>query len=133
MEATMTTDQNHSPRAARVPAPDGGPPRGLATAGRLPPHVRVMRRLSGRGLPPPVCDVGVERGIGVPAADGVPLITDHYVPLSGGPWPTLLVRWPVALLARLAAARRRAGLASRPRRQPGPDAAGRGRGLGFAL
>ena len=53
-----------------------------------------MRRLSGRGLPPPVCEVGVERGIAVPAADGVPLITDHYVPLAGGPWPTLLVRSP---------------------------------------
>lgn len=94
----MTTDQNNSPGAAGAAAPrrgpTQGPARGRVAAGRLPGHVRVMRRLSGRGLPRPVCDVGLERGIAVPAADGVPLITDHYVPLSGGPWPTLLVRSP---------------------------------------
>jgi hypothetical protein len=89
----MTTEQNNSRRAAGALAATRGPARSPA-AGRLPAHVRVMRRLSGRGLPRPVCDVGLERGIAVPAADGVPLITDHYVPLSGGPWPTLLVRSP---------------------------------------
>ena len=88
----MTTDQNES-RAARALAAAREPARGRA-AGRLPVHVRVMRKLSGRGLPRPVCEVGLERGIAVPAADGVPLITDHYVPLAGGPWPTLLVRSP---------------------------------------
>src|ERR1019366_3370296 len=62
--------------------------------GRLPRHVRVMLRLSGRGLPEPVCSVAVERGIGVPAGDGVTLLTDHYRPLIDGPRPTLLVRCP---------------------------------------
>ena len=64
------------------------------TAGRLPFHVRVMRRLSARGLPGPVCRVAVERRIEVPAADGVPLLTDHYVPLMEGPCPALLIRSP---------------------------------------
>jgi uncharacterized protein len=41
-----------------------------------------------------VCGVSVERGIEVPAGDGVMLLTDHYLPLAGGPWPTLLVRCP---------------------------------------
>ncbi|HEX5295025.1 MAG TPA: CocE/NonD family hydrolase [Streptosporangiaceae bacterium] len=89
----MTTDQNASPRTAGARPPGRTPAPGRGT-GRLPVHVRVMRRLSGRDLPGPVCDVGLERGIAVPAADGVPLITDHYVPLAGGPWPTLLVRSP---------------------------------------
>jgi putative CocE/NonD family hydrolase len=88
----MTTDQNESRAASALPA-GRDPARGRA-AGPLPRHVRLMRRLSGRGLPPAVCEVGVDRGIAVPAADGVPLITDHYVPLAGGPWPTLLVRSP---------------------------------------
>ena len=65
-----------------------------ATAGRLPFHVRVMRRLSARGLPDPVCRVAVQRRIEVPAVDGVPLLTDHYVPLADGPCPALLVRGP---------------------------------------
>ncbi|MHB1431743.1 MAG: CocE/NonD family hydrolase, partial [Streptosporangiaceae bacterium] len=53
-----------------------------------------MTRLSGRGLPGPVCQVAVERGIAVPAGDGVLLLTDHYVPLTREPAPTLLVRSP---------------------------------------
>ncbi len=64
------------------------------TAGRLPFHVRAMRRLSARGMPGPVCRVAVEHRIEVPAADGVPLLTDHYVPLAEGPCPALLVRSP---------------------------------------
>jgi putative CocE/NonD family hydrolase len=64
------------------------------TAGRLPFHVRAMRRLSARGLPGPVCGVAVEHRIEVPAADGVALLTDHYVPLTEGPCPALLVRSP---------------------------------------
>lgn len=65
------------------------------TAGRLPFHVRVMRRLSARrGLPDPVCRVAVQQRIEVPAADGVPLLTDHYVPLADGPCPALLIRSP---------------------------------------
>jgi uncharacterized protein len=95
----MTTNQNDSRPAARAganrpPAPAPAPAPGPAAARRLPRHVRVMRRLSRRGLPDPVCEVGVERGLLVPAADGNLLVTDHYVPLAGGPWPTLLVRSP---------------------------------------
>jgi putative CocE/NonD family hydrolase len=63
-------------------------------AGSLPRHVRLLLRLSRRELPAPVCGVSVERGIEVPAGDGVMLLTDHYLPLAGGPWPTLLVRCP---------------------------------------
>lgn len=67
---------------------------GSVTAGRLPFHVRVLRRLSARGLPGPVCRVALDRRIPVPAADGVALLTDHYIPLADGPCPTLLVRTP---------------------------------------
>jgi putative CocE/NonD family hydrolase len=63
-------------------------------ASRLPRHVRVLLRLSKRGLPEPVCSVAVEGGIEVPAGDGVTLLTDHYRPLAAGPRPTLLVRTP---------------------------------------
>ena len=69
-------------------------PAARADAGRLPRHVRMFLRLSRRELPAPVCGVTVEHGIAVPAADGVPLLTDHYVPLLAGPRPTLLVRTP---------------------------------------
>jgi uncharacterized protein len=60
----------------------------------LPRHVKVLMRLSKRGLPEPVCAVQVERGIEVPAGDGVFLLTDHYRPMMAGPRPTLLVRSP---------------------------------------
>jgi hypothetical protein len=63
-------------------------------AGPLPRHARVLLRLSRRQLPPPVCAVAVERGIEVPAADGVPLLTDHYRPVLDEQCPTLLVRCP---------------------------------------
>jgi putative CocE/NonD family hydrolase len=53
-----------------------------------------MRRLPARGLPDPVCRVAVQHRIEVPAANGVPLLTDHYIPLADGPCPTLLVRGP---------------------------------------
>ena len=62
--------------------------------GRLPRHVRVLLRLSGRRLPEPVCSVTVERGIEVPASDGVAMLTDHYRPQTEAPCPTLLVRTP---------------------------------------
>ncbi len=61
---------------------------------KLPFLVRVMRRVSARSLPAPMCSVAVETGIDVPARDGVMLRTDHYIPLAGGPRPTLLVRSP---------------------------------------
>jgi putative CocE/NonD family hydrolase len=60
----------------------------------LPGHVRLMLRMSRRQLPVPRCGIAVERGIKVAAADGVPLLTDHYLPLIDGPRPTLLVRCP---------------------------------------
>jgi uncharacterized protein len=63
-------------------------------AAKLSPRVRMMRRLSARGLPAPVCSVAVEPRIGVPAGDGITLVTDHYLPLVDGPRPTLLIRSP---------------------------------------
>ena len=47
-----------------------------------------------RDLPPPECAVRVDAGLHVPAADGVPLITDHYIPQVDSPRPTVLVRTP---------------------------------------
>lgn len=60
----------------------------------LPRHIRVLLRLSRKELPPPVCSVAVERGIEVPAGDGMVMLTDHYRPLTSEPRPTLLVRTP---------------------------------------
>jgi uncharacterized protein len=67
---------------------------GPGRTGRLPFHVRVMRRLPARGRLDAVCEVAAEQRIAVPAGDGVPLLTDHYIPLADGPFPTLLVRSP---------------------------------------
>jgi uncharacterized protein len=61
-------------------------------ARKLPLHVRALRRLPAPGRLDPVCEVAVEQGIAVPAGDGVPLLTDHYIPLTDEPCPTLLVR-----------------------------------------
>ncbi|MET9919393.1 CocE/NonD family hydrolase [Streptomyces sp. NPDC006435] len=47
-----------------------------------------------RRLPAGPHDVGWEPGLAVPAADGSPLITDHYFPRTEGEFPTLLVRSP---------------------------------------
>lgn len=74
---------------AQRPARENSPP-----GRRLPWSARLFTRLSRRGLPPPVCAVRVAAGIDVPAADGVPLRTDHYIPQLTGPRPTLLVRTP---------------------------------------
>ena len=63
----------------------------------LPRHVRLWMRLSRRDLrdlPPPECAVRVDQGLAVPAADGVPLLTDHYIPQVDSPRPTVLVRTP---------------------------------------
>jgi uncharacterized protein len=60
----------------------------------LPRHVGVMLRMSRRQLPEATCGVAVQRGLEIPAADGVTLLADHYVPLAGGTRPTLLVRTP---------------------------------------
>ncbi|MGW2826712.1 CocE/NonD family hydrolase [Streptomyces sp. NPDC001443] len=51
-------------------------------------------RASWRRLPDKLHDVGWEPGLVVPAADGSPLITDHYFPRAEGDFPTLLVRSP---------------------------------------
>ncbi|NGN66911.1 CocE/NonD family hydrolase [Streptomyces sp. A7024] len=51
-------------------------------------------RATWRGLPAKLHDVGWEPGLTVPAADGSPLITDHYFPRAEGDFPTLLVRSP---------------------------------------
>ncbi|MEV6166225.1 CocE/NonD family hydrolase [Streptomyces sp. NPDC052052] len=51
-------------------------------------------RATWRRLPAKLHDVGWEPGLVVPAADGSPLITDHYFPRAEGDFPTLLVRSP---------------------------------------
>jgi uncharacterized protein len=70
------------------------PKAGAAHAEPLPRHVRLLVRLARRQLPAPLCGVSVERGIAVPAGDGITLLTDHYRPLAAGPHPALLVRTP---------------------------------------
>ncbi|NEC66938.1 CocE/NonD family hydrolase [Streptomyces sp. SID9727] len=59
-----------------------------------PPLASRLMRASWRGLPAARHQVGVERGLAVPAADGSPLVTDHYFPRAEGDFPTLLVRTP---------------------------------------
>ncbi|NSC25372.1 CocE/NonD family hydrolase [Streptomyces albus subsp. chlorinus] len=51
-------------------------------------------RATWRRLPDRRYDVGWEPGLPVPAADGSPLVTDHYFPRAEGDFPTLLVRSP---------------------------------------
>ncbi|WP_344051535.1 CocE/NonD family hydrolase [Streptomyces thermoalcalitolerans] len=51
-------------------------------------------RAAWRRLPAKRHDAGWEPGLVVPAADGSPLITDHYFPRAEGDFPTLLVRSP---------------------------------------
>ena len=83
------TESSRGAAAARPPFPDRGAP--------LPRHVRFWMRMSRRNLrdlPPPRCGVRVDAGLVLPAADGVPLITDHYIPQLDGPRPTVLVRTP---------------------------------------
>lgn len=64
------------------------PPRGK------PPLASRLMRATWRGLPAARYAVGAERGLTVPAADGSPLVTDHYFPRAEGDFPTLLVRSP---------------------------------------
>jgi putative CocE/NonD family hydrolase len=59
----------------------------------LPWRVRVARRL-GRELPPARCGVAWIPRLEVPGADGVTLLTDHYVPLADEGRGTILVRTP---------------------------------------
>ncbi len=91
-----------SPGAGATPAAaqDRGAPRPAAAQDRgapLPRHVRFWMRVSRRDLrdlPRPEGGVRVDAALAVPAADGVPLITDHYIPQVNGPRPTVLVRTP---------------------------------------
>ena len=49
------------------------------------------------GLPPPRFEAKVERGLRVPAFDGVALAADHYYPATAAPgssFPTILIRTP---------------------------------------
>ncbi|MBO0918556.1 CocE/NonD family hydrolase, partial [Streptomyces laculatispora] len=59
-----------------------------------PPLSSRMVRATWRGLPARRHRAGWEPGLVVPAADGSPLITDHYFPRAEGDFPTLLVRSP---------------------------------------
>ncbi|MFD0521025.1 CocE/NonD family hydrolase [Paractinoplanes durhamensis] len=60
---------------------------------RLPLFLRILRRRTRKG-PPARYDVQWQSGVAVPAADGVPLMTDHYAPVTGDPCPTVMVRAP---------------------------------------
>src|SRR5208282_5494885 len=70
-----------------------GPPYGIRGMRGLPRRVRVARRLA-RELPPARCGVGWVPRLEVPGAEGVTLLTDHYVPLTGQARGTILVRTP---------------------------------------
>ena len=59
----------------------------------LPWRVRMARRL-GRELPPARCGVAWIPRLEVPGADGMVLLTDHYVPLEDEGQGTILVRTP---------------------------------------
>ena len=59
----------------------------------LPRRVRVIRRLT-RELPPARCGVAWIPRIEMPGADGVILLTDHYVPRADQERGTILVRTP---------------------------------------
>jgi predicted acyl esterase len=63
-------------------------------AGRLPRHVRFFLWRSKKGMPAPLYDVRVERGIQVPMPDRTRQLADRYIPQADGPCPTLLVRTP---------------------------------------
>ncbi|WP_375165497.1 hypothetical protein [Streptomyces sp.] len=71
-----------------APPPARAPPQGK------PPLAARMMRATRRGLPAGRYRAGWEPGLVVPAADGSPLITDHYFPCARGDFPTLLVRSP---------------------------------------
>ncbi|GGW74734.1 hydrolase [Streptomyces lucensis JCM 4490] len=53
-----------------------------------------MLRSTWRGLPAKRHEAGWEPGLVAPAADGSPLVTDHYFPRAEGDFPTLLIRSP---------------------------------------
>jgi putative CocE/NonD family hydrolase len=69
-------------------------------ARRPGPAARILGTAAARAwaLPRPRNPVTVTRGITIPAADGVPLLADHYAPVpvpgDGGGYPAILVRTP---------------------------------------
>lgn len=71
-----------------APIPTWAPPPGK------PPLAARLARATWRGLPARRYAAGWEPGLAVPAADGSPLLTDHYFPRATGDFPTLLVRSP---------------------------------------
>ncbi|MFH8492812.1 CocE/NonD family hydrolase [Streptomyces coeruleorubidus] len=78
--------------SSRTPDAVAGPA-WVPPAGKPPLSSRMMRA-TWRGLPAKRHEVGWEPGLVVPAADGSPMITDHYFPRAQGDFPTLLVRSP---------------------------------------
>jgi uncharacterized protein len=60
---------------------------------RLPLLTRILRRRTRKGSAARY-DVTWQPAVPVPAADGVPLMTDHYAPVTGEPCPTVLIRAP---------------------------------------
>ena len=66
---------------------------------RLPLFLRIMRRRAQKARKAQHArqaryDVWWEPALPVPAADGSPLLTDHYAPVTGEPCPTVLLRSP---------------------------------------
>ncbi|WP_406094143.1 CocE/NonD family hydrolase [Streptomyces sp. NBC_01013] len=77
-----------SPTRDALPVPAWTP-----STGKPPLSARMMRA-TWRDLPARRHRIAWEPGLTVPAADGSPLITDHYFPRDTGAFPTLLVRSP---------------------------------------
>ena len=72
----------------------GSSPQEIRGIRGLPRRVRIVRRLS-RELPPARCGVRWIPRLEVPgAAEGVTLLTDHYMPLADQARGTILVRTP---------------------------------------
>ncbi|WNI23295.1 CocE/NonD family hydrolase [Streptomyces sp. ITFR-16] len=76
------------------PAHDALPRPARTTSAAKPPLSSRLMRAAWRSLPAARFRVGREPGLTVPAADGSPLVTDHYFPRAEGDFPTLLVRSP---------------------------------------
>ncbi|MFJ6431833.1 CocE/NonD family hydrolase [Streptomyces sp. NPDC091416] len=76
------------------PTHDARPRPARTPSAAKPPLSARMMRATWRGLPPKRHRIAREPGLTVPAADGSPLITDHYFPRDEGDFPTLLVRSP---------------------------------------
>ncbi|RPK46281.1 Cocaine esterase [Streptomyces sp. ADI92-24] len=76
------------------PTHDARPKPAGTSSPAKPPLSSRMVRATWRGLPARRHRAGWEPGLVVPAADGSPLITDHYFPRAEGDFPTLLVRSP---------------------------------------